>query len=401
MQKATCLIVAICCALALLQARPALAERRVALVIGNAVYAHAPALRNPVNDARAMADLFKRAGFEEVVLKVDLGFDGMRLALRDFGQTTRGADVAVVYFAGHGLELGGENFLVPVDAALKSASSVAFEAATLSAVLDAIRPASRLRLVILDACRVNPLAARMEVAGGLTRSVPRGLGRIEPTGDVLVAYAAKAGTVAEDGKGKHSPYAEALLSTLATPGLDIRLVMGRVRDLVLAKTGGTQEPFVYGSLGGANVALVSPGSGGTVGAGAGGADAKAARDYELAAKVGTKEAWDAFLAVHPTGFHAELARMQRAKSAVLSGRTAVPKGATQPEGNKPKTLPRPRSPEDKKGAKTPQDLCVEKRWPEYLAALKQHAGEEAYRANRNNPYARQVLREQCKDARLW
>jgi hypothetical protein len=128
-----------------------------------------------------------------------------------------------------------------------------------------------------------------------------------------VAYAAKAGTVAADGKGKHSPYAEALLSTLATPGLDIRLVMGRVRDLVVAKTGGTQEPFVYGSLGGANVALVSPGPGGAGGAGADGADAKAVRDYELAAKIGTNEAWDAFLAAHPTGFHAELARVQRAK----------------------------------------------------------------------------------------
>ena len=313
MRRAIPFVVFICCALAAATAAQAQASRRVALVIGNAAYAHAPALRNPVNDARAMAGLLKQAGFEEVALRLDLGFDGMRIALRDFGQTTRGADVAVVYFAGHGLELGGENFLVPVDAMLKSGSSVAFEAATLSAVLDAIRPASRLRLVILDACRVNPLAGRMEVAGGLARSVPRGLGRIEPTGDVLVAYAAKAGTVAEDGKGQHSPYAEALLSTLATPGLDIRLVMGRVRDLVLAKTGGTQEPFVYGSLGGANVALVPPGPGAAVSAGAGAGDAKVARDYELAAKVGTKEAWDAFLAAHPAGFHAELAKTQRAK----------------------------------------------------------------------------------------
>ena len=314
------MIAAVYCTLMALHAVSVQAETRVALVIGNSTYAHAPTLRNPVNDARAIAELFRQVGFDEVALKFDLGFDGMRLALRDFGQRTHGAEVAVVYFAGHGLELAGENFLVPVDAAFSSASSVAFEAATLNTVLDAIRPASKLRLVILDACRVNPLAARLEMAGGLTRSVPRGLARLEPTlggiqpmGEVLVAYAAKAGTVAEDGKGRHSPYTEALLSALATPGLDIRLVMGRVRDLVLAKTAGAQEPFVYGSLGGANVTLVSLKTGDPVDAGAGDTDAKAARDYELAVKISTKEAWDAFLTAHPSGFHAELARAQKAK----------------------------------------------------------------------------------------
>jgi uncharacterized caspase-like protein len=373
-----------------LLATQAEAEKRVALVIGNSGYVHAPALRNPASDARAIAQLLRQVGFDEVALKLDLGFDGMRLALRDFGLSTRGAEVAVVYFAGHGLEVGGENYLVPVDAALKSASSVAFEAATLSAVLDVIRPASRLRLVILDACRVNPLAARMELAGGLARSVPRGLGRIEPTGDVLVAYAAKAGTVAADGKGRHSPYAEALLSTLATPGLDIRLVMGRVRDLVLAKTGGAQEPFVYGSLGGANVALVSLKPGETVDVGPASSEAKAARDYELAAKVGTKEAWDAFLAAHPSGFHADLARAQRAKSAALP----------EPKGHKSESPAAPTVERKKTRTKTAVDLCVERRWPEYLALLRQYGGEEAVRANRNNPGARQRMRETwCKDAR--
>jgi uncharacterized caspase-like protein len=151
-QHAIRLVVFVCCALAGLHVAPAQAEKRVALVIGNSAYMHAPVLRNPANDGRAIAGLLKQAGFDEVALKLDLAFDGMRLALRDFGQTTRGADVAVVYFSGHGLERGGENFLVPVDATLKSGSSAAFEAATLSSVLDAIRPASRLRLVILDAC---------------------------------------------------------------------------------------------------------------------------------------------------------------------------------------------------------------------------------------------------------
>jgi uncharacterized caspase-like protein len=326
-------IYVIACTLVLLQSAPAQAERRVALVIGNSAYVHAPALRNSANDARAIADLLQKAGFDQVKLKLDLAYDGMRLALRDFGLATRGAEVALVYFAGHGLEFNGENYLVPVDAGLKSDSSVAFETATLSAVLDAIRPAARLRLVILDACRSNPLAARMELAGGRTRSVPRGLGRIEPTGDVLVAYAAKAGTVAADGSGRHSPYAEALLSNLATPGLDIRLVLGRVRDLVLAKTNGAQEPFVYGSLGGATVALVAPRAD-TAAAAVDDADAKVARDYELAAKIGTKEAWDAFLAAHQSGFHADLARAQRAKLAAPAPSVALvtPSPAPPPPG---------------------------------------------------------------------
>jgi uncharacterized caspase-like protein len=121
----------------------------------------------------------------------------------------------------------GENFLVPVDAALKSASSIAFEAATLSGVLDAVRPAAKLRFVILDACRNNPLGDRIALRSGATRSVSRGLARIEPQGDVLVAYAAKAGTLALDGSRQNSPYAEALLEHLPTPGLDVIRMFGR------------------------------------------------------------------------------------------------------------------------------------------------------------------------------
>jgi uncharacterized caspase-like protein len=342
MRKRTFQFVAvIACVLAFLQGGPAEAEKRVALVIGNAAYAHTSTLRNPAHDARAIADLLGKAGFDKVTLKVDLGYDGMRLALRDFGLVTRGADVALVYFAGHGLEFGGENYLVPVDAALKSDSSVSFETATLSAVLEAIRPAARLRLVILDACRNNPLAARMEPTGGRTRSISRGLGRIEPTGDVLVAYAAKAGTVAEDGKGRHSPYAEALLSTLSTPGLDIRLVLGRVRDLVVAKTNGAQEPFVYGSLGGTTVALIAP----TADAAAprpDDADAKVQRDYDMAAKIGSKEAWDAFLATHPRGYQADLARAQRSK---LATPAPMPAPAPLPPPGPPAAAPSPPAPD--------------------------------------------------------
>jgi hypothetical protein len=248
-------------AFACLAAAPAQAGRRVALVIGNSSYANVPPLPNPRGDAAAIAGLLQNTGFDNVTLKTDLDFNAMRLAFRDFGLKAHGADVAAVYFAGHGLELGGENYLVPVDARLASDSSVGYEAITLSLVLSSVRPAKRLRLVILDACRNNPFSQQMKISGGRTRSVSRGLARIEPPGDVLVAYSAKAGTTARDGAGAHSPYAEALLAHLATPGLDIRLVMGAVRDAVIARTrpsGTPQEPFIYGSLGGQRVYLAPP-----------------------------------------------------------------------------------------------------------------------------------------------
>lgn len=248
-------------AIVCLTASAARAEKRVALVIGNSSYTGVPALPNPKGDAGAVARLLKANGFDDVDLRTDLDFNAMRLAFRDFGGKVQGADVAVVYFAGHGLELGGENYLIPVDARLASDASVGYEAVTLSSVLATVQPAGRLKLVILDACRNNPFSQQMKIAGGATRSLTRGLGRIEPPGDVLVAYSAKAGTVAQDGAGGHSPYTEALLAHLPTPGLDIRLVMGAVRDSVVAKTKSLetpQEPFIYGSLGGQQVFLAGP-----------------------------------------------------------------------------------------------------------------------------------------------
>ena len=134
--------------------------------------------------------------------------------------------------------------------------SLEYEAVTLASVLNAASAARRLRVVILDACRNNPLGERIALKAGVTRSVARGLARIEPAADVLVAYAAKAGTLAEDGKGRHSPYAEALLEHMATPGLDVRLMFGKVRDSVLVATRQRQEPYTYGSLAGDVVALV-------------------------------------------------------------------------------------------------------------------------------------------------
>jgi uncharacterized caspase-like protein len=279
----------------------AMAGKRVALVLGISNYQNVPQLTNPDNDAGAMSEVFKKAGFDVVELKRDLGVSDMRRAVREFAAIAGDADMAVVYYAGHGIEVDGANYLIPADAKLVSDFDVEDETVSLDRVLQALNPAKKLRLVILDACRDNPFSKTMKRSVG-TRSVGRGLAKIEPTtADTLIAFAAKAGAVAGDGDGANSPFAAALIRHIATPGLDLRLAFGRVRDEVLKSTGSRQEPFVYGSLGGDTVALVpqiAPPAD---------PNAEARRDYEYAAQIGTKEAWGSFLVAHGSGIYANLA----------------------------------------------------------------------------------------------
>ena len=234
----------------------ALADKRVALVIGNSAYKKVPQLSNSVNDAQAVGEVFRAAGFDVIDIRRDLDGQGLRRAIRDFSLVVRDADVAVVFYAGHGIELDGNNYLVPIDAKLALDVDVEDETISLDRVLKIIEPAKRLRLVILDACRENPFAASMKRTVA-TRSVGRGLAKVEPTiSDTLIAFAAKAGSTAEDGSGLHSPFTSALLKHLSVPGLDLRFVFGRVRDEVWKTTGRRQEPFVYGSLGGDAISIV-------------------------------------------------------------------------------------------------------------------------------------------------
>src|SRR5262244_2068669 len=215
---------------------------------------------NPTNDAEAIGALFKKAGFDVVNLRRDLDVSEMRRTIGDFADAARNADVAVVYYAGHGMEVNGVNYLIPVDAKLQRDFDVEDEAISLDRVLRVLEPAKRLRLVILDACRDNPFARSMKRTVP-TRAVGRGLAPVEPLStDTLVAYAAKAGSVASDGIGANSPYTEALLKHLAQPGLDMRIAFGRIRDEVMRITSNRQEPFIYGSLGGTLVSLVPGGS---------------------------------------------------------------------------------------------------------------------------------------------
>jgi hypothetical protein len=209
---------AIAIAFALVAACPAaFAQSRVALIIGNAGYRHVPALANPTNDATDMAASLGRLGF--AVTRIDnADYDGMRRALLDFSHRARGAEVAAVFFAGHGMEAGGENWLIPVDAGLRTDTDFEHEAIGLKAVMLAVSGASRLGLVMLDSCRNNPFAAQMQRTSR-TRAVSRGLARVEPSGSVLVAYAARDGTTAADGSGRNSPFTSALLRHIETPGL--------------------------------------------------------------------------------------------------------------------------------------------------------------------------------------
>lgn len=249
------LIYCLCLVVGGMFADAAAAERRVALIVGNSAYKNASTLSNTINDSSAIAALFKSIGFEVVIPRNDLGVVEFKRTVREFLITAENADMAVVYYAGHGIEISGTNYLIPVDARLSRDYDVDDEAISLDRIIWALQPVRRLRLILLDACRDNPFAAKLRSAG---RTPARGgLAKLDDVGaDTLVAYAAKAGSISYDGDGVNSPYAIALLRYLAEPGVDIRITLGRVRDAVIAMTGGRQEPFIYGSLGGATISLV-------------------------------------------------------------------------------------------------------------------------------------------------
>jgi hypothetical protein len=222
-------------------------ERRIALVIGNSNYAAAAALENPTSDATAVTAAFKALGFKGVTTLIDADHAALLSALSKFAEEASGADWAVIYYAGHGIEVGGKNYIIPVDATLKTDKQVAFQAVALDQLMEAAGGATGLRLVLLDACRDNPFAHSMKVTSA-TRSVGRGLARVEPTVGTLVVYAARDGQVASDGTSGNSPFTKALLEAVSVPNVEISLVFRRIRDKVLEATANEQEPFVYGSL---------------------------------------------------------------------------------------------------------------------------------------------------------
>ena len=239
-------------------ASPVLAQsKNVALVIGNDAYQHAPPLTNPSNDARAVATTLKRIGFN-VLEHYDLDKRSLESAMQEFADQARRADIGLVYFAGHGIQVQGDTYLIPTDVALDDDRDIRRLVPAEYLLQDASR-AARLGLVILDACRDNPFIKRVAEVAGATRSMVVGRG-LRPVARVpknaLLAYATQSGNVALDSTGgKHSPYAAALIEHLATPNKDVRLVFGAVRDAVIQATDHKQEPYTYGSLSGEPIYL--------------------------------------------------------------------------------------------------------------------------------------------------
>lgn len=223
--------------------------RRVALVVGNGAYAETAALPNPPNDARAVAAALRGLGFE-VLEATDLDHPAMVETLAGFAERLEGARVGLFFYAGHSLHVAGENYLVPVDARLNREVQVRLQTVPLQTVLQTMEAEVPTRVVLLDACRDNPLARTLARGMGATRSaaVGQGLAAIETGLGTLIAYSTSPGEVAPDGLGSHSPFTAALLEHIGTPGLEVELVLGRVRRSVYQATGGRQRPWSSSSL---------------------------------------------------------------------------------------------------------------------------------------------------------
>lgn len=231
---------------------PTTAEaRKVALVIGNSDYANTSRLANPVNDIRIIAAAARAAGFDDVTVAADLAVNDFQKAMRDFRAKADGAEVAMVYFAGHGIEAQGKNWLIPTDAQLKSDLDLPYEAINLDRLMESVSGA-QIRMVVLDSCRNNPFGRSWRSG---TRAVVSGLAGVEAD-DVLVIFAAAPGQTAADGTTGNSPFATSLAKRLPQPDVPVQLLGGLIRDDVLAATGGSQRPFVSASITGTPVYLV-------------------------------------------------------------------------------------------------------------------------------------------------
>ncbi len=227
----------------LILASATVAEERVALVIGNSAYETIGRLQNAGSDAQLISNSLGAMGFD-VSTHLDLGEDQMGEAIDAFAERARTADVAAVYFAGHGLQRDGENFLMPVDAQLKSEAAIAREGISLTSFMELLEDVP-VGLMFLDACRNNPFAEQLlskAKSEGRSAGISRGLAVVRPTGDTLVTFATLPNTTAADGAGKNSPFATALAHHMRTPNTEVSVLMKRVTKDVMQATGGEQRP---------------------------------------------------------------------------------------------------------------------------------------------------------------
>ncbi|WP_210168252.1 SUMF1/EgtB/PvdO family nonheme iron enzyme [Prosthecomicrobium hirschii] len=320
---------------ALLNCVPALAEKRVALVIGNGSYKAAGRLTNPENDARDMAATLEKLGFD-VALTLDADRSRFETAISDFSDKAMGADVALVFYAGHGMGLGSETHLLPVDADFRNEFEARNRTIGLTSLLSTLDGRAKMVIALIDACRDNPLADRLADnmrSAGRSVSVSRGLARIEiGAPDTLVVYATTPGRTAADGSGRNSPFTTALLAHLPTEGVEVEAVLKRVSARVQELTGNKQEPerlsrlkreFYFKPA----VSVPTPAPAATD------PDAGMRADFALAERANTPEVWQAFIDRYKTGFLVALARQR------LSALTApVPTATSAPSVTAPSKI---------------------------------------------------------------
>jgi hypothetical protein len=237
-------------AVAVFSALPACAEKRVALIIGNSAYQQAGTLANPVNDAKEMAAALKDLGFV-VLLGLDLDKRAFDVKVRDFSRALADADAGVFFYAGHGLQIAGRNYLIPIDAQLQRERDVDFEAVGLDFILKQmeLEREGKTNIVFLDACRDNPLARNLARSMGTrSASVGQGLAQVQTGVGTFIAYSTQPGNVALDGDGRNSPFTAALAKGVREPGRNLTAIMIDVRKDVLLATNGRQVPWDHSAL---------------------------------------------------------------------------------------------------------------------------------------------------------
>jgi uncharacterized caspase-like protein len=236
----------------------ACAEKKVAFVVGNSAYLHAPQLRNPYNDATQLSEALTRLDFE-VIRVLNMGKDQMDRQIQRFSGKMKNADIAVFFYAGHGIQINSKNFLIPVDFDPENTENLGLQLVSLDKVLHEMEKGKHTSIIFLDACRDNPLADQISSNISAGRSVRldqnrgiddvrQGLAEVEGKAGTLIAYATQPGNVALDGAGLNSPFTEALLEYIEEPGIDIRDILTKVRMRVMKKTKEKQVPWDHSSL---------------------------------------------------------------------------------------------------------------------------------------------------------
>ncbi|MBI1205438.1 MAG: hypothetical protein GC182_23285 [Rhodopseudomonas sp.] len=293
---------AIACYAAFTNDCAAATAKRIALVVGNSDYRHVAHLPNPANDAELVVKTLKGLGFTFIGqgAQLNLDKDAFDQAVMDFGNAAQNADVALFYYAGHGLQIKGHNYLVPVSANPRKEADVDFQMLDVGLVLRQMESAgTKLNIVILDACRNNPFSGR-----GL-RAISGGLAQMQAPEGTLISFSTQPGNVALDGKGDHSPFTTALTKVLPRPGLDIFRTFNEVGLQVSAATGGEQQPWVSSSpIRGDFYFGGPPGPS---------PDVVLRQHFQAAERIDTIKAWDSFLATYPSGYFSDLARAEREK----------------------------------------------------------------------------------------